>query len=113
MKMMIFDIRRIFKLSWKRKRTWGYLFQYLWNGYSDIDTWSVDYYVACKALPVMEQYRKVAPSGIRIDSEDQIELEEALVACRGMAYGNPPLLEKYYGEDFQLKFSNILRKFWW
>lgn len=105
MKMMFADLKEIFSLGWRNRRTWRFFVQYLWWGYTDQDTWSVDYYVARKLKHVFPRYlmwyeRWTAddPNDYR-RVQDEIDLYVADGGCDT--------------ERFQEKVGNRLTEFWW
>lgn len=105
MKMLFADLKQIFSLGWRSSRTWMFFFQYLWWGYTDQDTWSVDYYVARKLQHVFPRYRSwndrwaISPSDDYKEIQDEIDLYVADGGCDN--------------ERFQEKVSNRLIEFWW
>lgn len=107
MLMFIDDIRRIASIGLLKKRTWRFFLQYLWRGYSDVDTWSVDYYVARKLKYVFPTFR-AAHDGFcgRSDrTRDYVLIEQEI-----NAYVESGGVDN---ERFQEKVSNRLIEFWW
>lgn len=105
MKMMFADLKNIFRLGWRERRTWRFFFQYLWWGYTDQDTWSVDYYVARKLKHVFPRFRSLSDSRILAPADDYKDIQDEIdlyVADGG-----------HDNERFQAKVSNRLIEFWW
>lgn len=104
---MFFDgLQTLLSLGWRRRRTWRFVFQYLWNGWSDFDTWNVDSYLANKAYPVMKRYAEIAPDVIVI--EDDKELNEVVEVLKRHVTD-----EDWNPEELQEKFFNHAISFWW
>lgn len=105
MKMIIRDLRRILRLGIWERRTWKFVFQYLWNGYSDMDTWSVDWYVANKLQPVLHRFTDVCYGPrtkrmARLAAAENDRYVETNASC-------------IYTETFQRRVCDKLTWFWW
>jgi len=107
MKMMINDLRRIFGLGIFHRRTWRYFFQYLWNGWSDMDTWAIDWYIAKKIQPILERFDEI-DSDWTEQSEDWVGLKaRALKTNEEYARGGHKIAE------WHKNVAVHLTKFWW
>lgn len=88
------------------KKFFKYFWQFVTTGCSDIDTWSVDYCMARKMLPVLKRYRDVCP----ISTLNSVELDNTInVFERATKDEISPM-----SEEFSDTFENFnASKYWW
>lgn len=109
MLMLLSDLRQILKLGVKDRRTWRFFFQHLWRGWSDLDTWNIDLYVARKVQPVMKRYSEYSFNLISTPGHRRA----VLLACREIDRYVESDASCEYTLKFQRRFADKLTYFWW
>lgn len=107
MKMFIEDLKHIFDLGFFHKRTWRFFFQYLVHGWSDQDTWAMDYYVARKIQPVLKRCVRIQKNCLLLTNEDIKQLDIIIKTCDEF------IAEQVFEDEFHKKVLMNLINMWW
>ena len=102
---MISELRLLWSYGGFRRK-WKFIFQYLWRGWSDADTWSVDSYVVRMSQPVMHRYMELVDGFIVIDEDLQKIHDDAINAI-------DTLEDDWDLEKLQRDYFDKLTWFWW
>lgn len=93
------------------RRYWRHWYQWLTRGFSDQETWALDYEIAKFTLPRLKRYKEIASDVIIIDwdIDKAIAGLEEFVKKEGP---DPLLLSKESQEGLELFRENLWRLWW-
>ena len=108
------EISHIAKMrSPKTKVFWTLLFQWIRFGYTDIDTWSVDFYAEKKIYPVLKRYMEIAPEVIVVEPKEMETINRILKNMKQNIDTDGGWACCDESDDTWELFGTHMRGFWW